>query len=64
MKQIIVKKKKVKPIENGGNVKEKTEIIENKLNCFDFCWTQTKLGLIIAFLIACNQTEIFDEHPK
>jgi hypothetical protein len=64
MKQIIVKKKKVKPIENGGNVKEKTEIIKNKLNCFDFCWTQIKLGLIIAFLIVCNQTEIFDEHPK
>ncbi len=64
MKQLIVKKKKVQAIENGGNVKEKTEIIENKLNCFDFCWTQTKLGLIIAFLIVCNQTEIFDDHPK
>ncbi len=64
MKQIIVKKKKVKPIENGGNVKEKVEIIQKKFNCFDFCWTQTKFGFIIAFLIVCDQSEIFDDHPK
>jgi hypothetical protein len=63
MKQIIVKKKKVQSIKNGVNFKE-TEIFQNKLNCFQFWWELTKVGLIIAFLTVCDHTEIFDENPE
>jgi hypothetical protein len=63
LKRIIMHKKKSRSIDNGVKITE-TEIVQNKMNFFNFCWTLTKLGLIIAFLIVCNQTEIFNEHPK